>query len=603
MPHYLTNMNVMKNFYVMLTACMVLILQSMNVYSQQAVSGTVSDGEGPVSGATIEIKGKSLSTSTDANGKFSINAEVGDLLVVSYVGYSPKEVQVTPGVTNFAINLSSDFEEIGEVIVTALGIKKEKRSLGYAVSEVQGESLTQARETNVMNSLAGKVAGLNITGGSGGPGASNNVLIRGVSSIGGTTQPLYVVNGVPMENPRQAQPGGQWDNAPDLGDAIGNINPDDIESISVLKGAAASALYGYRAKAGVIMITTKSGGISGIEFNSNFVGEQIMDLTDWQYVYGQGANNVKPASATAAGQVGGSSWGGLLDGAMVPQFDGVERPYSAVDDNLHKFYRLGSNWTNTITFNKSFEGGSVRLSGSNMDNKSVVPHSSLDRKTFNFSGIFEPVKNLKIDGRANYILESAKNRAMLSDGAGNANYQVMFLPTSLDVNTLKPGVNADGTELIFNSNNLWATNPWFAAEKFVNDTKRERLITSFTARYDFESGYYVQGRAGRDNFSDSYVNVVPNGTGYRPDGSMTSRITEFTDVNADFLAGKSFEFGDFGIHPVIGGAYRNTRSIGTTNSGSDFNVPFVYNILNTANKSVSYSDSQSEVQSDRKSVV
>lgn len=396
--------------------------------------------------------------------------------------------------------------------------------------------------------------------------------------------------------PRNEQ-GSQWDNSPDLGDAISNINPDDIESISVLKGAAASALYGYRAKAGVIMITTKSGVGSGIEFSSNYVAEQIMNLTDWQYVYGQGANNAKPISGTAAAQVGGSSWGGRLDGTMVPQFDGVERPYSAVTDNLNNFYRTGSSWTNTIALNKSFTGGSIRLSGSNLDNRSVVPNSGLDRQTFNFSGIFDPIKNLKIDTRVNYIIESANNRAMLSDGAGNGNFQSMFLPTSLDINTLKPGTNPDGTELAFNTGNAYATNPWFATEKFINDTKRERLISSVTARYDFDGGYYVQGRVGRDHYVDRYKNVVPTGTAYRPDGSMLERTTNFTDMNADFLAGNTFVAGDFSISPAVGASYRRTESDWTTNNGTAFNVPFVYNILNIANKSVNYQVSDEEVQS------
>lgn len=576
-----------------------MLLVNLYVFAQVRISGNVRNAmQAPLAGVTVMNKGTSNGTTTDEKGNFTFELPSANAtLSFSYSGYTAQDIALS-GRTNLEIILQEGTTELTEVVVTALGIKKERKALGYSVSEVKGEELTQARETNVMNSLAGKVAGLNVTAGSGGPGSSSNVVIRGVSSIGGTTQPLYVVNGIPMENPRAAQPGGQWDNAPDLGDAIGNLNPDDIETVSVLKGAAASALYGYRAKAGVIMITTKSGKADGIEFNSNFVGEQIMDLTNWQYVYGQGSNNLKPTSGTAAAQVGGSSWGGVLDGSMVPQFDGVERPYSAVKDNLSRFYRTGSNWTNTLTLTKAFTGGSIRLSGSNLDNKSVVPESKLGRQTFNLASIFEPIKNLKIDARVNYILENAKNRAMLSDGAGNANYQAMFLPTSLNVDDLRPGVNADGSELAFNSNNTYATNPWFAAEKFVNDTKRERLITSFSARYDLESGYFVQARAGRDNFSDGYTNVVPTGTAYRPNGSISLRNTEFVDMNADVLIGKTYSWNDhFSLFPVLGGSYRNTRTIETTNSGNDFNVPFVYNLLNAANKSVNYVDTRLEVQS------
>lgn len=576
-----------------LLACML-----MCVFAQVSIKGTVVDGlQVPIPGVSVQVKGSTEGTSTDQDGHFVINVpSASSTLIFSSTGYTRQEAGIA-GRENLLITLQQSSTELTEVVVTALGIKKERKALGYSVTEVKGEELTQARETNVMNSLAGKVAGLDISAGSGGPGASNNVLIRGVSSIGGTTQPLYVVNGIPMENSRSAQPGGQFDNAPDLGDAIGNLNPDDIETISVLKGAAASALYGYRAKAGVIMITTKSGKADGIEFNSNFVGEQVMNLTNWQYMYGQGVNNMKPTSGTAAAQAGGSSWGGLLDGSLTPQFDGVERPYSAVRDNLQEFYRMGSNWTNTLTLTKAFDGGSIRLSGSNLDNKSVVPNSNLERQTFNLAGIFEPIKRLNIDARMNYILESAKNRAVLSDGAGNANYQVMFLPTSLRVGDLRPGSNPDGTETVFNANNLFATNPWFATQNFVNDTKRERLLSSLSARYDFGDSYYVQGRVARDNYTDTYTNVTPSGTAYRPNGSMQLRNTEFVDVNADLLLGGTFDLGDFAISPVLGGAYRNTRTLTTNNSGSDFNVPFVYNILNLANKNLSYSDQRLEVQS------
>ncbi|MFD2597630.1 SusC/RagA family TonB-linked outer membrane protein [Sphingobacterium corticis] len=576
-----------------LFACMLMF-----AFAQVSIKGTVVDGlKVPIAGISIQVKGSSVGTSTDQDGKFTISAPSSTAtLIFSSTGYTRQEAPLN-GRENLMITMEESSTELTEVVVTALGIKRERKALGYSVTEVKGEELTQARETNVMNSLAGKVAGLNVSAGSGGPGASNNVLIRGVSSIGGTTPPLYVVNGIPMENPRNAQGGGQFDNAPDLGDAIGNLNPDDIESISVLKGAAASALYGYRAKAGVVMITTKSGKADGIEFNSNFVGEQIMDLTDWQYVYGQGISNVKPTTGTAAAQSGGSSWGGLLDGSMVPQFDGVERPYSAARGNLRKFYRTGSAWTNTLTLTKAFEGGSIRLSGSNLDNKSVVPNSDLGRQTFNLAGIFQPIKNLNIDARVNYILESAKNRAVLSDGAGNANFQTMFLPTSLDVNDLNPGTNPDGSERVFNANNTFATNPWFAAYNFQNDTKRERLISSLSARYDFDKGYYVQGRVARDNYTDSYVNVVPTGTAYRQLGSMQQRNTEFVDMNADLLVGGTFDIGDFNIAPVLGGAYRNTTTLTTNNAGNDFAVPFVYNVMNLKNKNLSYTDDRLEVQS------
>jgi len=582
--------------------------EGLVVVSQQqqvSVSGSVTDDKGnPLAGASVRVKGTAVGRATDINGRFSIEATTGNTLIVSFAGYASQEVAVTKD-GDMKIILVEDNRMLNEVVVTALGMKKEKRSLGYSVTQVAGESLTTARENNVVNSLVGKVAGLDITATSGGAGAASNVIIRGVSSLNQTNQPLYVINGIPMESKpvgignanTKGNAGSQWDNAPDLGDAISNINPDDIESISVLKGAAASALYGSRAKAGVILITTKSGKGNSIDFNSNFVGEQIIDNTNWQTVYGQGANGEKPTNKAGAAQVGGSSWGAKLDGTPVVQFDGVERPYSLQKDNLKRFYRTGSTWTNTLALNKSFEGGSIRLSGTDVNNRSVVPNSGLKRQSFNLVGLFEPLKGLTIDARYNMILEQVKNRPMVSDGAGNANYNAMFLPTSINIEDLKPWKDDAGNEILYNSGNVYATNPWFAANEFINNTNRDRSIASVTAKYIMDNGLFFQARAGRDGYSDHYKNVVPSGTGYYPSGKIAEQETKFADVNADLLIGKSFILGDYTLTPNIGASYRNTKIKQTTNLGTDFAIFGVYNILNAKNKAVNYLESESETQS------
>lgn len=562
------------------------------------IRGKITSAEGqPLAGVSVRVKGTSRGTTTNSNGEFTIEANRGETLVVSSVGFAEREFVVGDSGT-VAITLSAADAQMSEVVVTALGVRRERKALGYSVTEVKGEELTRAREVNVMNSLVGKVAGLNVSGVNGGPGSASNVVIRGISSLTQTNQPLYVINGVPIESQPNSQGGGQYDNGPDRGDAIGNINPDDIETISVLKGAAASALYGYRAKAGVILITTKSARGNGIEFNSNYVAEKIMDLTDWQYVYGQGANNVKPANQQAAFQSGQSSWGGRLDGSQVIQFDGVLRPYVAQRNNLKNFYRTGSTFTNTLAFNKTFTGGAIRLSASNLANKSVVPNSGLDRQTFNLSVNFNPFKNLTIDARANYILEDAKNRPFLSDGPGNANFNVMFLPTSVDVNVLKRTTNPDGSEYGYSAN-TFATNPWFAANNYITNTDRDRLISSVTARYNFNNGLFIQGRAGRDAYTDRYTQVVPTGTAYRPNGSIVEQSRQSTDLNLDALAGMTFKLrnGDFTITPNIGGSYRRIKEESLNNDGSEFAVPFVYNIGNAKFKGSSYGFSDQEIQS------
>jgi TonB-linked SusC/RagA family outer membrane protein len=545
------------------------------------IEGAVRDASGqPIPGVTIKLKGTATQTLTNVNGQFSVKANIGDVLVFSFIGYSTKEVTITSP-AKLSVLLNEDAKQLSEVVVTALGIKKERKALGFSITEVKGDELTQAREPNVMNDLEGKVAGLNVSPTAGGPGSSSNVIIRGVSSLTQTTQPLYVINGVPMENNINAAPGQQYDNQPDLGDAIGNLNPDDIETISVLKGAAASALYGSRGKAGVILITTKSGKESGIEFNSNYVAETVINPTHWQYVYGQGANNIAPTTGSAAFQSGQSSWGGKIDGSNVVQFDGVARPYVAQKSNLNNFYRTGNTATNTLAFNKSFEGGSVRFSASDLNNNAITPNSGLNRQTFNFTANYNITKNLTIDIRNNYILEQAKNRPFLNDGPGNSNFNVTLLPTTLDVKTLQKAVNPDGSEYGYSAN-AYATNPYFAAEDFINNTNRERLISSATLRYNFDSGYFIQARAGRDAYNDRYTSVVPTGTAFRPLGSIQESTNNFSDINTDVLLGKTYKVHDFTISPNIGGSYRKTKTEQFILNGSNFIVPDVYNISNVS---------------------
>ena len=598
----------MKN-YTWLAFSALLSLPGLAIAQTTTVTGKVTDNKNvALPGVTVLVKGTTQGTNTNAEGQYSIAVPAGASLTFSYIGFTSQTVAVGgQPVVNLA--LAPDAQTLDEVVVTALNVSRERKTLGYSVTEIQGNSLTQAREPNLTNTLVGRVAGLNVNSTSGGAGASTNIIIRGASSLNQTNQPLYVINGVPVESqPSNNNPGGQYDNGPDLGDAISNINPDDIATISVLKGAAASALYGYRGKAGVILITTKSAkGNDGVELNSNYVVERTYNLTNWQYQYGQGQNGLKPDSAAGASQVGNSSWGAPIDGSSVVQFDGVSRPYVAQKNNIRNFYRTGGSLTNTLAFNKSFTGGSVRFSASDLHNTSVVPNSGLNRQTFNFVGTFDPFKRLTLDVRTNYILQQAHNRPVLSDGAGNANFNVAFLPTTLDVRDLRgpngngtiggPGNNS-GNELVFNSGNFYNTNPYFAANQFVNNTRRDRLLSTVTARYTLDNGLFLQGRVGRDAYTDRYTGVTPSGTAYRLAGSIQEQISEFSDLNADGLAGKTFRIGeDFTVTPNVGASYRRTRLNGFQNFGNDFAIFGVNQLSNTKNRSVAPLYNDVEVQS------
>ena len=270
------------------------------------IRGQVTDSNGEtLPGVSVKLKGSTIGASTDLDGRYSINIpDKNSVLVFTYIGYLTQEV-VLGDKTSLNIKLEAANTALTEVVVTALGISREKKALAYSVSEVKGDELTQARETNVANALSGKVAGVNVSGNATGPGGSSRVVIRGNGSLAGNNQPLYIVNGMPMDN---SIPGGGTSSTGgginvDRGDGIAGINPDDIESISVLKGGPAAALYGSRASNGVILITTKKGVASkgiGVELNSTSTFETISVIPDWQYEYGQGIDGVKPASATAA---------------------------------------------------------------------------------------------------------------------------------------------------------------------------------------------------------------------------------------------------------------------------------------------------------------
>ena len=274
--------------WTMLLSVFLSLFITGQVFAQKnpVIQGKVTDTlSRPLIGVSVVVKGKTAGVFTDAGGAFSISADPSAVLIFSYVGY--KSTQITVGAqTTITIQLQPSNEQLRDIVVTGLGIKREKRSLGYSVTTVEGSTLTEARETNFVNGLEGKVAGVNVSNVATGPGGSANVVIRGISDITGSNQPLYVIDGIPMQNTTYTQTdvGGGYGGA-DGGDGTININPDDIETISVLKGAAATALYGYRGSKGVILITTKSGknakGI-GVELNSNYVVQSVIDNTDWQ---------------------------------------------------------------------------------------------------------------------------------------------------------------------------------------------------------------------------------------------------------------------------------------------------------------------------------
>lgn len=550
------------------------------------ITGKITDEKGqPLPGVTVQVKGRQTAAVTDANGNYNIEAPTNAILVITYVGYATQEV-ATNGRVELNISLTPTTSSLNEVVVTALGIKKEQKKLGYATTTVNGSDLNQARETNVALSLEGRVAGLSVSAPSGGPGSSSRLLLRGLSSFTASS-PLYVINGVPMDNTTKGT-SSEWGGA-DLGDGIANINPDDIESMTVLKGQSASALYGTRATNGVILITTKTakkGAGFGVEVNSNVQFDKAMNNTDYQTTYGQGEFGAKPTNVSGAVSSGNLAWGARLDGSPTIALDGKTYPYSAVKDGRLSFYRTAPSFTNTLSLTQGGDNSAFRLSLSDLRANSIVPNSYLDRKTFNFNGSANVTKNFEVNVVANYLIEKSKNRSGLSDGPGNPN-NVQFLAPNQDQRILAPGVDATGKELQF-TNDPYVTNPYFAANYFQNNPYRTRLISSLSGKYSFTNWIYALARLGYDNINDSRYNIEPTGTAYLTNnGQMNTQNTKTTEFNADALINAKHDLvKDFlNLDLTIGGNIRKSQYFGTfINGNNGFVIPYFYSITNFASR-------------------
>ncbi|WP_128544713.1 SusC/RagA family TonB-linked outer membrane protein [Larkinella soli] len=576
-----------KNRFTLFLALLFLSLHAA-VAQQVTVQGKVSDvNKEVVPGANILIKGTTRGTITDAEGRYTINAGKGDVLVVQSLGYVAQNITVGDQNT-IDVVLEIDDKTLDEVVVTALGIAKDKKALGYSVTEVKGSDFTQAREINLGNALSGKVAGLNATSTATGPGGSSRVIIRGNGSLSGNNQPLYVINGVPIDN-TNVNSAGMWGGY-DTGDGLNSINPDDIETISVLKGGTAAALYGSRASNGVILITTKTGkgqkGI-GVEYNGTYTLDRPMNLTDWQYEYGSGLRQLKPTSKDEAVSMGVQSWGPKLDGSQVVQFDGVARPYVAQKDNIKNFYNNGSTFTNTIAVAGGNETANFRFSASNLDSKSVIQNSGFNRKSFNFSATANLSKKVIFEGVAQYNVEEGKNRTFLSDTPKNPNYAVHMIATNVDIRSLDPGYDERGYEELWNSN-VYSQNPYFVVNKVKNDDIRNRFLGSFSLRYNVTDWLYVRGRVGTDNNQLKFMNLEPTGLAYSTRGSMSRTQSQIQETNAEVLVGFNKEFGAVSVNAIAGGNRMRRSTENMRFNGSQFNVPFNYFLDNLINKTPGY---------------
>ncbi|MBN9383219.1 MAG: SusC/RagA family TonB-linked outer membrane protein [Chitinophagaceae bacterium] len=506
------------------------------------LTGRVFDaGHEPVQGAVVTNSTREKNVISDKNGVFVLPAATDDVIRIQMLGYEPVSLITPEEKTDLVVNLKQKATELDRVVVTALGIRREERALGYAFSEVDGRDLKKARETNVINSLAGKVPGLVITSTAGGPAGSSRVIIRGNTTITGNNQPLYVVDGVPIDNSNYGQVGSdKYSGGVDFGDAISGINPDDIDKISVLKGPSASALYGSRAANGVILITTKRGSTKkdlGIEFNSTVSMEkQLTHFSGYQYLYGQGTNEKLVNDPAQARSTLFSNFGPRLDPSLqVMGFDGKMRPYSLVKNNIENFFRTGSTVTNTLAFTNANDRGSFRFSVSDMRNNDIVPKSSLRRTSFTLNGNSKFGERITLDARAFYLNEEVDNRPALADDPGNIGNNFIGLANNVDQALFKTGYKDAQGNYVDWGGGQYRLNPYWVINEMSNTTKKDRFIGGLQANYTVTSWLSVQGRASTDFTYLNYRKYSPRTT----PGALTGRLDEidqkFSTTEADLL--------------------------------------------------------------------
>lgn len=565
---------------------------------QLSVSGKVSDVDGtPLPGASIMIKNTTIGVTTDFDGNYSINIDIEDaVLVFSYIGFVTKELTVN-GQSTIDVVLEESAQALGEVVVTALGIEREKKSLGYATSEVDSEDFTVNRTPNFMNSLGGKVAGVNISSLGTGPQGSSKIRIRGVSSFGNSNSPLIVVNGIPISNisygvDSENDEVGSNRNS-DGGDGLSSINPDDIESMTILKGAAASALYGSRAKDGVIMITTKNGenmdGGVEVTWNSIYTNGTPLDFTDYQYEYGQGEGGERPNSSFPTSGVW--SFGEKVGGTQI-LFDGLEVPYEPQKNIIRDYYRNSSSLTNTISVASGGKNGGVNFSASNMDASAILPGSEYTRRTINI-GFTQKLKKLTISGNVNYSNEIRTNPPNVAE-QDYSPVTIYTIATTMPLDLLKEYSSDENGDEISWSRFTNRTNPYFALKRFENN-KRDRVYGNITVKFDLTDWLFVQGRIGQDYYMRDVEYNLPTGSQRQADpppgffnGEYVQDQRRFRELNADFLVNVNKNFGEIGTVINLGGNHMYNRSDINTILGQNFYTRDLYTIGNASTVSPNY---------------
>ncbi len=578
-----------------LIMCMVYILCISAAFAQKrTITGSITDSDNQaLPGTTILIKGSTIGVISDAKGNYSIDAPTSaKALVFSFTGFTAQEITIDNRST-INVQLLPDENQLSEVVVTAFGVERQKKALGYSVQVVDGAKLTEARESNVANSLKGKVAGLHVNPSSGGVGGSSYVMIRGNSSLAGNGQPLYVVDGVPIDN--QTLDGARVDSGRDYGDGINNINPDDIENVSVLKGPAAASIYGARGSNGVILITTKKGsrgkGI-GVDVNSNITIEKPNVIPTQQNVWGGGYGGTNGTLGTKV--IDGveysswpswlaDSWGGKMDGRPIVIDRWLELgpvPYTGqASDNIKSFFQTGVTKTNTVGVSGGAGAVTYRVSLSDMHNKGIIPNTKFERQTVNIRLSADVSSSLSIDGKINYVRQKATNRPQINSYSQNPMTALNLLPRFMDLERLKDYKKADGTMTRVNG----SLNPYWTVNELTGFDTRDRVIGFVSAKYKFTNWLSLQARTGTDFYTDvRYEQINQYTTG--ENGRVTNNQFLVKEGNSDLLLNAFGKLSNKLTGSFSLGANhlsRDQQVVG--NVGTNLNVPGLYYIGNTQN--------------------
>ncbi len=521
-------------------------------------------------GASIDVlPSGSFNAISNGKGLFTIQVpKINDsvFIHITYIGAISQTIGIGPGQSDVSVVLQRGDQNIGTVVVVAAPfVSKTERSLTYLQTALPGSDFTKARNPNVIEGLEGQVAGVSVTPSSAGATGAARVIVRGATSISPTSsnQPLYVVDGIPIDNTNY-QTNGTFGSF-NFGDGIQLIDPDEIATFTILKGAAASALYGYRAANGVILITSKTGGGDKgvrVELNSTSSIETPLVIPRWQTQYGQGQQGLAPTSVGQILSSDISSWGGKLNGSPIIQYDGVYRPYTAQTNNYSIFYKPGATFTNSVSVGAGNAKNNFFLTLTDLQNQSVIPNSSLVRDNFAINANLNPIKNLDVNITLKYVRQRVKNRPITGDSPGNPNYVIEYGPTSYNANLYRTAqYTATGAQQPFNVNyNI--TNPYWSTNQFIENDQLDRFIGGIVPTYHITPWLDIRGRMSLDYYSLNILPIVPVGTTFSPGGSYGAATlgalpqnTNYKEYNGELLLrfNKRFARGKIGVDAFLGG--------------------------------------------------